>query len=139
MLDADRVFLKVRISRDARRRLNEFVSRRYPDFMRGPLSKEVEKAIIYYLDSKEKPEGREEVVEHTRTHGKTKQFFLSNNYNYTNAKFEKLIHEIRKYSNKETKTIFAGQAKKAIRDTFGKDERTIEKYLELLHEEDVLY
>lgn len=135
MFDADTVYLKVTISRDVNRRLKAFVSNKYPDFLRGPLSKEVEKAIIYYLDSKEKVI----VVEHAHAHIETKQHQHQHQQSNTNnRKYDKLVETIKRYSN-SNRQITSGLAKKAIQQTIGKDERTVNKYLKILQDDDVIY
>ena len=65
-MSEENIQLKVRIPSELNRRLKQYVTTKYPDFLRGPLSKEVERAIIQYLDTQEEKEKyREEIVEHT--------------------------------------------------------------------------
>lgn len=136
MFDADTVYLKVTISRDVSRRLKTFVSNRYPDHLRGPLSKEVEKALVQYLDSKEKKNEKysREVLQYTHAHTETKQHQQSNN----DKKYQRLIDTIKRFSNQQ-RQISSGLAKKAITQTIGKDPRTVDKYLKILQDDDILY
>lgn len=138
MLEEENVQLKVRISRDVSRRLKQYVSSKHPDLLRGPLSEEVEKAIIQYLDSKEKVV----IVEHTHARIEVQQQQMQENQQQqsnNNTKYKKLIETIKRYSNSQTRQISSGLAKKAIRETIGKDDRTIDKYLKILQDDDILY
>jgi hypothetical protein len=141
MLDDDTVYLKVTISRDVSRRLKVFVSNRYPDLLRGPLSKEVEKALVRYLDSKERKNekySKKEVLQHTHAHTETKQHQHQHQQSNNDKKYQRLIDTIKEYS-KSQRQIPSGLAKKAIQQTIGKDDRTVDKYLKILQDDDILY
>ena len=129
MFDADTVYLKVTISRDVSRRLKAYVSTRYPDLLRGPLSKEEEKALVQYLDRK--------VLQYTHAHTETKQHQQHQQSN-NDKKYQRLIDTIKRYSNSQ-RQISSGLAKKAITQTIGKDYRTVDKYLKILQDDDILY
>jgi hypothetical protein len=143
----ENIQLKVRISREVNRRLKQYVTTKYPDSLRGHLSEEVEKALIYFLDNTDKVNSGSK---NTHTHGpatsptstelieENNKILIYNNNNNNNNKYKKLIGNIKKYSNSE-KQISSGLAKKAIRETIGKDERTVQKYLKLLQDDDILY
>jgi hypothetical protein len=137
MFDQDTIYLKVTISKEVGSRFKVYVANKYPDFLRGPLSKEVEKALNYYLDSKEeiKNKGIKD-FNSTRTHrlNKHAQRIQDNN----SLKYNNLIESIKRYSN-SNKQISSGLAKKAISQNIGMDKRTINKYLKILQDNDVLY
>ena len=63
---------------------------------------------------------------------------ISSTNNIQNSKYDKLIDTIKRYSNSE-KQISSGLAKKALRQTIGKDERTVNKYLKILQDDDIIY
>lgn len=112
------------------------MSSKYPDFLRGPLSKEAEKALIYYLDSKEKGLQHPHTQEHEQQQiSTTKKEDVKIK---PNTKYQRLIELIKKYSDSH-RQISSGLAKKAIMQTIGKDERTIDKYLKILQEDDIIY
>jgi hypothetical protein len=96
------------------------------------LSEEVEKALVQYLDSKK--ENNNNNLQNTHAHGEQKQVQQSNN----NTKYQRLIETIKRYANSQ-RQISAGLAKKAIQQTIGKDQRTIDKYLKRLQDDDILY
>lgn len=58
--------------------------------------------------------------------------------NHSKSKYDKLLDTIKRYSNSE-KQISSGLAKKALRQTIGKDERTVNKYLKILQDYDIIY
>ncbi len=155
MLEEEDIQLKVRISKDVLQRLEQYVTTKYPDLLNGLLSNEIEKAIIQYLDYDnthahthiQKQQGGEELESLKKEKGETKKmcsttYFDSittnNNSNLQNKKYNILIETIKLYSNKQ-KQISFGLVKKAIMKTLGKDPRTIDKYLKILQEEDILY
>lgn len=140
-MNEDNVQLKVHVSRDINRRLKQYVTQRYPDLLRGPLSIIVEEALSEYLESKThthtQPDfsnsttAKKEKVVETKT-------IQPINYSVSNSKYKMLIDTIKRYSNSNNQ-ITSGLAKKAIKETIGKDERTVNKYLKILQEEDILY
>lgn len=150
MTDQDTVYLKVTISRDVSRRFKSYIANKYPDLFRGPLSEEVEKALTLYLDMKENKEIKDLPSTHTHTleikhpqiqhqqHQQSTNQNNNNNNNNSNSKYDQLIEAIKRYSN-SNKQISSGLAKKAISQTVGMDKRTINKYLKILQDNDVLY
>jgi hypothetical protein len=103
------------------------------------LSKEVEKALVRYLDSREKKNekySKKEVLQHTHAHTETKQHQHQQSNN--DKKYQRLIDTIKRYSNSQ-RQIPSGLAKKAIQQTIGKDDRTVDKYLKILQDDDILY
>ncbi len=134
----DTVYLKVTISRDVSRRFKVYVANKHPDSLRGPLSEEVEKALVQYLDSKQND------LQNTHAHKQQQQQQIIQNEKEehikikNNTKYQRLIDTIKRYSN-EQRQISPGLVKKAIREIVGKDERTIAKYLKILQEDDILY
>lgn len=156
MLEED-IELKVIISRGVLQRLTQYVTSKYPDLLNGLMSKEIEKAIIQYIDyknthahthSQKQQQESEELESLKKEKGETKKicsttYFDSisinnNSNNLQNKKYNALIETIKHYSN-EQKQITFGLIKKAIMQTFGRDPRTINKYLNYLQEDDILY
>lgn len=141
MTDQDTVYLKVTISREVSRRLKVYVANKYPDLLRGPLSEEVERALVQYLDSSSKNNNNNNNLQNTHAHTEKQQQQNNNNNNINNninTKYKKLIETIKKYSNSQ-RQISSGLAKKAIQQMIGKDKRTVDKYLKILQEEDIIY
>ena len=142
MTDQDIVYLKVTVSKVVGRRFKVYLANKYPYSLRGPLSIEVEKALIYYLDSKENGNSKGiKDLDSTHTHTLQQQHKhpnQQNNNNKSNSKYDTLVETIKQYSNSQ-KQISSGLVKRAISQTIGMDKRTITKYLKILQDNDVLY
>jgi hypothetical protein len=137
MVHNDSIQLKVRISREVSRRFKQYIINKYPDLLRGPLSEEVEKALIQYLESKDNTRTHMDMLQEKRQEQTQTTTIVANSTN-NNTKYNRLIETIKRFSN-SNKQISSGLAKKAIQQTIGKDQRTIEKYLKILQDDDILY
>jgi len=142
------VQLNIPIPEDLRDKLDELIIKRCGYTKRGILGDLVTQAIREFINKRD-----DDIIDldHARTHEKKKDNTRKNvdsetkedstiSYVSSNRKtrYDKLIDKIKRYTNSQ-KQISTGLAKKAIQQTIGHDDRTVEKYLKLLQENDILY
>jgi len=140
------VQLNVPIPEELRYKLDDIIIKRCGYTKRGILGELVTEAVREYIEKR--------IPDHTPTHRidiktpkkenvETKEmipanYSVSSKEKMISSKYNNLIETIKRYSNSEGQ-ITSGLAKKAIHQTIGKDQRTENKYLKILQEDDIFY
>jgi len=144
------VQLNIPIPEDLRDKLDELIIKRCGYTKRGILGDLVTQAIREFVSKRDgdildldhahtqesKENTRKNLVQETIENPKETISYVSSSKR--KSKYDKLIDTIKRYTNNQ-KQISTGLAKKAIKQTIGNDDRTIDKYLKLLQENDILY
>lgn len=127
------VQLNVPISEELRDLIDQEVIRRCGYPKRGILGEVVTEALKEFLYKRHThtQNNTQETQTQKKVEGVTNSS-ISNNNNRQSSKYTFLIESIKKYGNEHYYTISHNQVIDLIQRIFGRDKRTIEKYLELL-------